>query len=398
MKTVRVLHIIPSLSPQDGGPSAALLVMAQGLVQQGIGVTIATTDPNSTVSKRENGIDYIYFHRSTRFYKISFQLTDWLRKHITDFDVVHIHALFSYSSVVAGFIARSQQIPYIIRPLGVLNQWGMKNRRRILKRLSLQLIELPILRCATKIHYTSRAEAQEASRAHPAIGALPSIVIPLAIDTDAVHQPIGSREFLDKYPEASGKPIVLFLSRVDPKKGIELLLNAFSEVHKKVPDAMLVIAGEGRADYARSLRVKTNDLGISKHVLWTGFLRGSEKEAALAAASVFVLPSFSENFGIAGLEALKAGVPTVLSDQVALSEEVGKADAGVVVPCEAAPLATAILQLLSSRGLRDRVSANARRLAKEHFSRTNVARALKDLYIDCCRAGVPRSRALVKNL
>jgi glycosyltransferase involved in cell wall biosynthesis len=401
---MRVLHVIPSLSVKEGGPSLALPVMARALSQQGVEVTIATTDDDGRGERRavplrrfikdEEGVQYIYFRKNTEFYKFSLQLTRWLLKHVSDFDLVHIHSLFSYSSVMTGFVARSRQIPYIIRPLGVLNQWGMKNRRPILKKLSLRWIELPILRSASAIHYTSRAEQVEANLAHPSIGALPSVVIPLAIE--AVNQSRASAAFLAKFPEASGRPIVLFLSRLDPKKGIELLLTAFSEIRKRSPHTMLVIAGDGTPYYKASLRAKADELGLNRHVLWAGFLRDAEKEAAFAAASVFILPSFSENFGIAALEALATGVPTVLSDQVALSDDVREADAGLVVPCEAAQIATAILQLLSNPDLRNRVSANARRLAKERFSTESLTRALTDLYKRCSRARVPNKQSPVK--
>jgi glycosyltransferase involved in cell wall biosynthesis len=387
---MRVLHVIPSLSVKDGGPSLALPVMAHALSQRGIGVTIATTDDDGRGKRQavalrqrpdDQRIHYIYFRKNTEFYKFSFQLTRWLLKHVTDFEVVHIHALFSYSSVVAGFVARSRQIPYIIRPLGVLNQWGMKNRRRILKRLSLRWIELPILRSASAIQYTSQAEQLEASLAHPAIASLPSAVIPLAIE--AVNPSAESAGFFTKFPEASGRPIVLFLSRLDPKKGLELLLEAFARVRSSVDRSLLVIAGEGTAGYTASLRARADALNLNRDIVWAGFLSGDEKTAAFAAASIFVLPSFSENFGIAALEALAAGVPVILSDQVALSDEIRDADAGLVAPCEAEPLAEKIITLLLDPELRQRFGRNSRRLVQERFSMEAVGRALKDLYQRC---------------
>jgi glycosyltransferase involved in cell wall biosynthesis len=388
---MKVLHVIPSLSVKEGGPSLALPVMARALGQQGIEVTIATTDDDGrgkrlTVALGRNTIDdqwihYIYFRKNTEFYKFSFQLTRWLLRHVADFEVVHIHALFSYSSVVAGFVARSRQIPYIIRPLGVLNQWGVKNRRRILKRLSLRWIELPILRSASAIHYTSQAEQLEASLAHPGIASLPSAVIPLAIE--AVNPSADSAGFYAKFPEASGRPIVLFLSRLDRKKGLELLLEAFARVCSSVDRSLLVIAGEGTPGYTASLRARADALNLSRDIIWAGFLSGDEKTAAFAAATIFVLPSFSENFGFAALEALAAGVPVILSDQVALSDEIRDADAGLVAPCEAEPLAEKIITLLLDPKLRRRFGTNSRRLVQKRFSMEAVGRALKDLYQRC---------------
>src|SRR5262249_48351413 len=219
------------------------------------------------------------------------------------------------------------------------------------------------LRSASAIHYTSRAEQLEASLAHPGIASLPSAVIPLAID--AVNQSAESTAFFAKFPAASGRSIVLFLSRLDRKKGLELLLEAFARVRSSVDRSILVIAGEGNAGYSTSLRARADALNLNRDIVWAGFLSGDEKTAAFAAASVFVLPSFSENFGIAALEALAAGVPVILSDQVALSDEIRNADAGFVAPCEAGALAKKVITLLLEPELRRRFGANSRRLVQE---------------------------------
>ena len=387
---MRILHVIPSLSVKEGGPSLALPVMARALSQQGIEVTVATTDDDGRDKRQtvasgqgtdDQRIHYIYFRRNTGFYKVSFQLRHWLLKHVTEFHVVHIHALFSYTSIVAAVIARREGVPYVIRPLGVLNKWGMTNRRRTLKKISLHWIEWPILRSASAVHYTSKAEQLEASLAHPGIASLPSAVIPLAIE--AVNPSAESAGFFARFPEASGRPVVLFLSRLDRKKGLELLLEAFARVRSSVDRSLLVIAGEGTPGYTASLRARADALNLNRDIVWAGFLSGDEKTAALAAATIFVLPSFSENFGIAALEALAVGVPVILSDQVALSDEIRDADAGLVAPCEAEPLAEKIITLLLDPELRRRFGANSRRLVQERFSMEAVGQALKDLYQRC---------------
>jgi glycosyltransferase involved in cell wall biosynthesis len=399
---MKILHVIPSLSVKEGGPSLALPVMARALSQQGIEVTIATTDDDGRGKRRtvalgqyttdDQQIHYIYFRKNTDFYKVSFQLWRWLVKHVAEFHAVHIHALFSYSSIVAALIARRERVPYVVRPLGVLNQWGMTNRRRILKNLSLRWIELPILRSASAIHYTSQAEQLEASLAHPGIASLPCAVIPLAIE--AVNPSADSARFFAKFPEASGRPIVLFLSRLDRKKGLELLLEAFARVRSSVDRSLLVIAGEGTPGYTTSLRARADALNLSHDIVWAGFLSGDEKTAAFAAASIFVLPSFSENFGIAALEAVAAGVPVILSDQVALSDEIRDADAGLVVPCKAEPVAEAIITLLSCPERRRQVGTNAQHLAQSRFSAESVGQALKSLYQRCGTVTSPTSKVL----
>src|SRR6476619_6849338 len=140
---MRVLHVIPSLSAKDGGPSVALPLIARGLERGGIAVDVATTIgteegelANKTGPVIRDGVNYFYFRRQSEFYKVSLPLSGWLSKHIRDYDVVHIHALFSYASYAAARLATQNGVPYIVRPLGVLNRWGMQNRRRLFKQLS----------------------------------------------------------------------------------------------------------------------------------------------------------------------------------------------------------------------------------------------------------------------
>ena len=387
---MRVLHVIPSLSAKHGGPSLVLPVLARALIDKGIEVVIATTDDDGVRAhlnvvleipvKSESGATIFYFRKSTEFYKFSFQLTRWLFKHVATFDLIHIHALFSYSSVAAAFIAKRRRVPYIVRPLGVLNRWGMKNRRRGLKRLSLRWIEMPILRGAAAIHYTSRAEQIEAAAADAAIERIPSAVIPLPVEIRGLPVASYAARFRERFPNIGDRPVVLFLSRIDPKKGLELLLAGFVDVVRTVPRAVLVLAGAGDDRYIALLRKMIEDKGLRDHVLWAGFLEGEDKAAAFAVASVYVLPSYSENFGIAAAEALAAGVPVVVSDQVALSADIKAANAGIVVSCEAGAIASAVVRLLGDADLREDFRRRGQALAVTSFSLKAVGTALRNFY------------------
>ena len=329
--------------------------------------------------------DSVFFRKNTEFYKASWSLRRWLREHVGDFDVVHIHALFSFSSWAAARAARHARIPYIVRPLGVLNTWGMENRRRFLKRWSLNLIELPILRGAAAIHYTAEAEAREAALAHREIASLRSVIIPIPIELPQTSDP---SLFYRRFPTAAGRPLVVFLSRLDRKKGLELLLEAYQEVRRKVPEALLVIAGSGEPEYVASLRQKAREMGCETDIIWTGFVEGDEKAALFAAANVFVLPSYSENFGVAAAEALAAGIPVVLSDRVGVAEAVRSAEAGVVVECTAGAIANALTQLLADAALREKLGKSGRRFADERYSSDRVGRELKKLYESVVREPV----------
>jgi glycosyltransferase involved in cell wall biosynthesis len=382
---MKVLHVIPSLSLKHGGPSVAMPLIARSLTQAGVEVDIATSDDDGPghrldvplhrrIEQDRHGV--FYFRKQTEFYKVSLSMRQWLKSHVHDYDAVHIHALFSFSSTAAARIARRQKTPYIIRPLGVLNRWGMENRRKFLKALSFQFVERPILRHAAAVHYTSRAEQIEAEATGIAARAA---VIPLGIDLAPFANLPGPERFLARWPQAKGREIVLFLSRLDPKKGLDLLMDALAE-NRKSEKCLLVAAGSGEAAYERTLHEKETRLGLSGDILWTGFLKGEEKLSALAAARIFVLPSHSENFGIALVEALAAGLPCITTDGVAVSEDIRERDAGLVVKATTKPLSEAVNQLLGDAALRARFSRNAKDLAKERFSLESMGVALTALY------------------
>jgi len=323
----------------------------------------------------DDGVTSWYFPRQSRFYTVSLPLGQWLRQRSGNYDVVHIHALFSFSSVAAAVAAGGCGTPYIVRPLGTLNRWGMQNRRRRLKDLSFQLVESRILKNAALVHYTSEQEREEAAELGVA-GASAIIPNPVRIDDD---QAVGG-SFRARYPELRDKTIVLFLSRFDRKKGLDLLIPAFERARRAYPAARLVLAGEGDVALVGGLKSEIERLGLGKDVLWTGFLSGEAKQAALADADLFVLPSYSENFGIAAVEAMNAGLPLIVSDQTAVHREIAEAHAGLTVPCETEALASALAYMLSDAEKRRAMGRNGRELARQRFSVKAVVRRTIEAY------------------
>jgi glycosyltransferase involved in cell wall biosynthesis len=360
--------------------------MARELAQAGIQVDVATTDADGHAGHlgvplnqavEQDGVRFFYFRRQSRFYKMSLPLSRWLSEHVERYDLVHIHALFSYASSTAAHQAIGKKVPYIIRPLGVLNRWGMANRRRLLKRLSLRFIERRILQNAAAIHYTSEQERREAEEIGVTTAAA---VIPLGIDTAQFDllPPVG--QFNELFPMAKGRQVILFLSRLDRKKGLDLLLRAFAEARAHRPEALLAIAGSGDAEFAAEMKALVSQLGIADHVVWLGFLTGQDKLSALSAASVFALPSYSENFGIALVEALAAGLPCVLSDQIGIAPDIAASGAGLVTSCDTTALAAALRDLLGDEALCARLGIKAKRLAQQRYSLAAMTGSLIELY------------------
>jgi len=354
-------------------------------MELGAEVNIATTDDDGP-GERVNvplekfvpgpaGAPTIYFPKSTETYKTSWSMARWLRRHVSDYDVIHIHALFSFSSFAAARAARKAGVPYIVRPLGVLNRWSLENRKRLIKQWSLAAIELPILRGAAAIHYTAEAEKSEAAEAHPHIAKMRSVIIPIpvepaaaAVDSTTAHRTPDDRR------------VILFLSRLHAKKGPELLLQAFQEVRAEFPDVVLIMAGNGDENYVARLREQARMLGCDDGIEWAGFVTGADKAALLARATIFVLPSYSENFGIAAAEAMAAGVPSILSEGIAIAPGASREQAALLVSPEPKVIAVAIRRLLTDGALRQSLGERGREYINNHFSPKAVGAQLMKLY------------------
>lgn len=292
----------------------------------------------------------------------------WLWRNVRRFDVVHVHALFSFLPVVAALVARIRGVRYVVRPLGTLAQYGLTTRRPWLKRLSLGLLERPILNRAAAVHCTSDAEANEVRAVAPRCL---TVVCPLAVSDELFEVP---------RKETCPAPSLLFLSRLDRKKNPDLLLRAFAIVAKRDERVRLRVAGNGDQGYVSTLRQLAQVLGIEGRVEWLGHISGSQKLAVLAEASLFVLPSESENFGIAVAEALAAGIPCLVSAGVALGAEIVAAHAGEKIDLAAEPLAESICRWLDDTPRRAAAAVAARELARQRYASPVLADNLLAMY------------------
>lgn len=360
----------------------ALPAMARSLSDREIQIDVVTTDDDGTGRRMEglthgvpvqcDGFRAFFFPKQTEFYKVSLPMLRWLARHVREYDVVHVHAVFSFSTLAAGWCASLRGVPFIVRPLGVLNSWGMNNRRRRIKAWSFRLLDKPVLNRASAMHYTSEHERDDAARLdlHAT-----TAVVPLGMDLRPFDRLPAAALFLDLHPQIAGRPVVLFLSRLDRKKNVELLLESFARLPAA---ACLVVAGSGEAEYVRGLEQLGQKLGLTDRLVWAGHLAGETKLAALAAATLYVLPSESENFGIALLEAMAAGLPCISTPGVALAAESGGAVA--LSPAEPDALTAAMRRLLGDPAERQRLGAAARRCAHERYSLNAMSHALMELY------------------
>jgi glycosyltransferase involved in cell wall biosynthesis len=380
---MRVLHVIPSIAASDGGPSRAMRVIERALTQAGATVVTLTTDHQQSrrgplteeFSCAGNKITRVYVRKLANFYKVAPGMLPWLWHNVCSFDVVHIHALFSFSSIAASLVALVRGVPFIIRPLGTLTRYGMQ-QRPALKSLSFTLVEGPLLRRAAAVHFTSHEEWNEARGLNIAIQ---GTVIPLGVEETGC----GSAARIEEVcPILKDRLAVLFLSRLDPKKNVEALLDAFATCLTGSAAPILIIAGAGSRAYTENLQDRVRKLNLRDRVLWLGHVDGEAKDDVLARADVFVLPSYSENFGIAAVEAMLAGLPCVLGEGVAVAKKAAADGAAMAVAPNAAAIAEAMTSLLRDENLRHQMGQKARAHARRNYSEKAMAAALKELYVN----------------
>lgn len=365
---MKVLHVIPSVSPIDGGPSQALRPMVSSLAKAGIRVDVATTNKNGRDESKQEGVRYFYFPcQWPKRWTFSQPLSQWLKNHASDYDLLHVHALFSYPSFAACHSARQAKIPYLLRPLGTLGPWSMAYKR-LRKKFYYQFLERPNLSAAKAIQATSRLEAQSLERL--GFGAKTHVV------------PLGVNSLLIPPHRASSlSPAkILFLSRLHPTKALPLLFQSLVLLRKGGINPELTIAGGGDPAYRSQLEEELKHLGLTTQVKFLGFIEGETKARVLAEADIFVLPSYQESFGVAAAEAMAAGLPVVVSDQVGIAPDIQEYGAGIVVPCSPESLAEGLERLISNPSLCHQMGKQGEQLIREKFSWTKVTRQLIKLY------------------
>ena len=376
---MKVLHVIPSIGPQRGGPSVAAPAMCRALVARGISCDlVATNDTGPGLLAGQtgewadrDGVPTLLFQRGGDFFPLlrEFQFgagfAVWIAAHVRDYDLVHVHALFSYMSSFAMRAARKASVPYVLRPLGQLEQYSL-GRSAWKKKLFLRLVDETNIRQAAAIHLTSQRELD--------VSWLPGTaarwIVPLGVDLPEEDKGALSR--------APGVPQIIFLSRWHAKKRIGVLIEALSRMKDR--PWHLILAGTGDPEIARDVREAISSAGLDERISLPGFLEGPAKWAALQKADLFVLPSASENFGIAVAEALAAGTPAVITRHVALAPEIEAAGAGWICGDNASSLAAILIEALDSPPELARRGANARRLVEESFSWEASACKLDPLY------------------
>ncbi len=370
------LSVVPHLDPKYGGLSSAVPALASAAALAGphpVSLAAFCLEGEHFRPAVPGSVDLHYLPLARSAWLRDRSSRQRLRRLVAASAGVHIHGLWEMSTFAAAHVARTAGKPYVISAHGMLESWALEHKK-FKKSVYAALFERANLRGAACLHALTEAEANDYRRF--------GLTNPIAVIPNGVTlPPAASRDLFDeRYPALRGKRVILFLSRLHAKKGLDLLSDAWAALSRRWPEAHLVLAGPDFENTRARIAGRLNALGIEDRVTFTGMLEGNAKWSALAAADCFVLPSYSEGLSVSVLEAMGMGIPVVITEQCNLPEA-GSHHCGWVIRPEAQALEAALETVLSLPA-RERQAAgeNGRRLVAARYSWPIIGRQMSSLY------------------
>jgi glycosyltransferase involved in cell wall biosynthesis len=372
---LKILHVVQAYYPfqEKGGPVFKVRALAETLAHRGHEVAVLTTDlglaKHSELAKdlekspwglglNLNGVEAIYLPTIARYRAVTLnpRLMRFCKTRLSAFDLVHFFGLYDLLGPTTSYFARAQGVPYVVEPMGM---YRPIDRNLWLKSVWHRTLGRTFLRRAARLVATSEIEQKEILQA-----GFPTHRVAVrynGIDSGLPSNLPPRGTFRRKWNLPSDEPLIVFLSRLIPRKGADLLIAAFAEACPQ--KGRLVIAGpEGEPGYRAHLEACAAKTGSQSRILFTGPIYDHEKESLYADADIFVLPSRYENFANVAAEAMVCGVPVILSNTCGVSALVEKESAGLVVTPEKAAVSRAIRTLLSDSALYRRLKEGCSRI------------------------------------
>jgi glycosyltransferase involved in cell wall biosynthesis len=357
---VKVLHVISSVDPRNGGPIEGVLSSSVVWLRHGHERHILSLDPADAPWVAKSPVKTFAVGFSGRFYRLLRGLAPWLRydytphlrpwltAHAKEYDAVIVNGLWNYVSYGSWASLRKLDTPYFVFTHGMLDPWFNKAypRKAFFKSIFWRLFEHRVLRDARRVLFTCEEERELASQSFSPYVADEFVIGYGTRDIDG--NPDAQRSaFAAQVPELNGRRFVLFLSRLHPKKGVDLLIQAFARLSTTFPALDLVIAGPDQTGWKSELQSLARQLGVADRLHWPGMLSGDAKWGAFRAAEFFALPSHQENFGIVVAEAMALGKPVLISNKVNIWREIEVDGAGLVVNDDLEAIAAGLHKMCS---------------------------------------------------
>jgi glycosyltransferase involved in cell wall biosynthesis len=360
---MRVLHVLPTRVPEYGGPVRVAEALVAQINSRGHDARIFPSVPDAGS------------HVGGSAYWPGIRAIAELAREVATAHLVHIHGLWTVPSTIAGTLSRARRVPYVITPHGMLDRWCLRSSRWR-KLIYAAVLERRNLNGAAALHFFSEEERAES---HDFGLHAPSFVLPNGVDTVAFSNLPRREELWKHHPQTRDKIVVLFLGRIHPIKGLDMLIPAFARALALLKQLHLIVAGPDEGGYRSHIEVLVAREALADHVTFTGPVRGEEKRVLLGGVDVFALPSRHESDSVAVKEALASGLPVLITSACHFPE-VASEDAGVMVAPEISAIVQGLARLAGDSKLRRKFSENARNLVKRRYQWKSIGERLLETY------------------
>lgn len=328
---MKILHVIPSVDPATGGPAEGLKQLCHIYKMGGHEVDVASLDAPSVIGQFNFPAQVFALGPGWGLYGYAPRAATWFKENLARYDVVFINCIWQYNTLAAYRALARTGTPYAVFTHGMLDPYFKKRfpLKHIKKTIYWHLFLQRILRNAAAVLFTCEEEKILARQSFPRYQ-VRETVVPYGTFGPGCDTADAAEEFLTQWPSLRGKRLAITMGRIHPKKGTDILIEAFAASFANDPAWRLVIAGPDSTGWKKELEALAARRGVADKITWTGMLKGTLKWGAFTASEVFILPSHQENFGIVVAEALSCSLPVILSNKVNIWREVSGYSAGLV--------------------------------------------------------------------
>jgi len=370
---MKILHVTASISSVWGGPTKVVAELTEKLVEKGVEIT-------KSEAVKPKGVELRLFRQSFMdklWTSYSSDLARIIQREVYKFDIIHIHEIWHYPHYIAYKAAKKAGKPYVITIHGALNPWclGYKSFK---KKIYASLIQKRILKEANAIHAITDEEVKQIKNF---VSSNNITMIPNGINSEEFINLPSRRELEKLYPELTGKEVLLFLGRLHPVKGLDLLAKAFGMIARERDDVYLLIVGPDSDGYRIQIEKVLESEGVLDKAIFTGMLNGNKKLAALSRADICIVPSYSEVRSIVALEAMICKVPVIITRQCNFPE-VAEYEAGIVIEPDLKQLTEGLNILLSNSKLCKKMGENEKKLILAKYTWDKIADKMIKVYED----------------